>query len=391
MTIDRASLKYENRLGYYVLNNKSYNNRFNVMMDSQTSGNPYSWYFNEDTFGAIDWTIPIETPLNELYKLRAHQLRNTYDYLILHFSGGIDSTTMLHSFIDNGIFVDEIIMQLPANFKGNPLSDKTEKNHWSEIEYQAIPHLKKYKHLIDPNTKIRFQDISSAIYDFLDQDNWSEIITPCTNYNPTGLARMSVQAHDRHVLELLMAGKNVGRLYGIDKPKVKYHNGGYYAYFSDLGIYTQNTPPVSVEYTTLYKQNNLEPFYWSPFLPELIIKQCQVVVQAVMTNTNLQSLLKAPNGLATRFWEYEKYIAPLVYDRVGEVIWQSNKMTDDLFRDADAFFWEVATPKQKQNLLYALKQYQGKIDPAEFNDRNIYRGIKPKISRFYLVKKEENV
>jgi hypothetical protein len=390
-SIDLISSKYEDRLGYYVLNNKKYNNRFNVMMDAKKIGSSYSWHFNDDTFGAIDWMRPIETPLNELYRLRAQQLRNTYDYLILHFSGGIDSTTMLHSFIDNGIFVDEIVMQLPANFKGKDTDDKTEGNHWSEIEYQAIPHLKKYQHLIDPRTKIRFQDISVAVYEFLEKDNWAESIMPCTNYNPTGLARMSTQAHDPHVLELLMSGKTIGRLYGIDKPKVRYHNGGYYAYFSDLGIYTQNTPPVSQEYVTLYKQNKLEPFYWTPFLPELVVKQCQIVAHAVSTNVNLQSLLKAPNGLSSRFWEYEKYVAPLVYDRMQEITWQSNKMSDNLYRKADAYFWEAASIKQKLNLVHTLEYFEKKIDPSEFNDNNIFNGIKPKISRFYLIKKEEHV
>jgi len=54
----------------------------------------------------------VSESLDFLYALRARQLREKYDYLVLYFSGGADSTNILKTFIDNNIFLDEIVMQM---------------------------------------------------------------------------------------------------------------------------------------------------------------------------------------------------------------------------------------------------------------------------------------
>ena len=103
----------KDRLGYYLVGWKKFHNKTLALLESKKTGYDLVWVFNNDVYGKIDWTIPIHDSLENLYKKRAQQLRDQYDYLVLYFSGGADSLNILHSFINNNIFLDEIVMQVP--------------------------------------------------------------------------------------------------------------------------------------------------------------------------------------------------------------------------------------------------------------------------------------
>lgn len=60
-------------------------------------------------FDHLDWTNEPTESWKDLLKERAQQLRDTHDYIVLHYSGGSDSETVLNAFLDNGIFIDEIV------------------------------------------------------------------------------------------------------------------------------------------------------------------------------------------------------------------------------------------------------------------------------------------
>ena len=61
-----------------------------------------------EDFDNYTWSIEPKSSLKQLQKERALQLRDTYDYLKLWFSGGGDSTTVLNTFLENNIHIDEI-------------------------------------------------------------------------------------------------------------------------------------------------------------------------------------------------------------------------------------------------------------------------------------------
>ena len=105
------------RLGFYLVGWKKFYNKTLALLESKKTGYEVEWVFNNDVYSKIDWSIPIEESLMEIYRRRAQQLRDQYDYLILYFSGGADSGNVLHAFLENGIFIDEIVMQLPEIVK----------------------------------------------------------------------------------------------------------------------------------------------------------------------------------------------------------------------------------------------------------------------------------
>ena len=74
--------------GYYIVGWKKFYNKTQALQYSNKIKFNARWVFNDDVYGSIDWSIPVETPLVQLYKQRALQLREKYDHLILHYSGG---------------------------------------------------------------------------------------------------------------------------------------------------------------------------------------------------------------------------------------------------------------------------------------------------------------
>jgi hypothetical protein len=108
----------------------------------------FHWY--EDEFARLNVSIEPPESHAELCRQRAQELRDTYKYLRLSFSGGSDSLTALHSFVDNNIHLDEIVVV--DYFDGSNLSDPMQSTS-REIKLCALPHLKQIAHLI-PITKI---------------------------------------------------------------------------------------------------------------------------------------------------------------------------------------------------------------------------------------------
>ena len=110
----------------------------------------FHWF--DDAFARLNVAVePLQTH-DELCRQRAQELRDTYRYLRLWFSGGADSQTALDSFINNNIHLDEIIVTTyPDNVNG---SDPT-KTSDREVAIAAIPALNRIKDKLT-QTKITF-------------------------------------------------------------------------------------------------------------------------------------------------------------------------------------------------------------------------------------------
>jgi hypothetical protein len=69
-----------------------------------------TFYLYDDVFDQFDWSIEPAQSFQSLMEDRARQLRAKYDYLILSFSGGSDSTTIFNVFKKLNILIDEIVI-----------------------------------------------------------------------------------------------------------------------------------------------------------------------------------------------------------------------------------------------------------------------------------------
>lgn len=283
MTI--LSLTKHKRLGHYRAGSKIFFNKIDAVYyatEQLKERNDHSvyWEFNKDIFSKFDWKDPIKQSLSELYYCRAKQLRDKYDYLSLFYSGGVDSTNILRAFVDNGIFLDEIVMYRPVVLEPsfNKESTKTD-NVYSEIKFAAIPYAEKYA---DKRTSIRVLDMCDPVEKFLTNE---ELIKQYWGINkwfsPNSIAKTAIGIFDPHWYSLYESGKTVGHIHGAEKPNMEItDNDEYYFHFYDWLSHVVS-PSFDTDRSLIIENHQfIEPFYWTPDVPELVIKQCQTIKEA---------------------------------------------------------------------------------------------------------------
>jgi hypothetical protein len=367
------------RLGFYLVGWKKFYNKTLALLESKKAGYDVNWVFNDKVYGSIDWTVPIDTLLPELYKKRALQLREQYDYLILYFSGGADSLNILRSFVDNNIFLDEIVMQFPEPVKSTfNETDKSNKNFYSEIKYQAIPALNGLQ--LHPNTKIRHQDFSKPLLELLTKDDWFDSVPLGTNISPAGIGRQVAQLKEDHILELCNTGKTAAQILGVDKPLVYSDGVNYFAYFSDVSA--MHSPPV--DYTQGDIFHNLyrtEFFYWTPDMPEIVVKQAQMIKEFCIQNPQAKSMIM--KTLKTHIQTYKSLLHSIIYPKDMIINWDPEKPSMRVVRPMDEWFWKTASDQVKGNYLNVIDFLKLNTDSKYMIDNDIQNGVSANLSRFY--------
>ena len=73
-------------------------NVYKTHLDALKSGKQCYIYYNDALYGSVNWKTEPSFSLKELYKLRAQEIRDTYQKVVVCLSGGIDSRNVLESF-----------------------------------------------------------------------------------------------------------------------------------------------------------------------------------------------------------------------------------------------------------------------------------------------------
>lgn len=367
-------------LGFYLVGWKKFYNKTLALIESKKTGYSAVWIFNDDVYSKIDWTTPIESSLKELYKKRAKQLREEYDYLVLYYSGGADSTNVLHSFIDNGIFIDEILIQDLKIFQNQQNNkDLSNANFYSEIEFAANAHLKKVKNQLDPRTKITYQDFTKVGLEMLEKDFRFEENPIGMSINVSGVLRQLTQAYDRYNLNLLEKEKRSAFILGIDKPLVYFDGTDYLCFFKDTGAYHYVNPFNSVA----DKENKviIEYFYWSRSMPEIVVKQAQEIKKNCETHPWAKTM--ASQVLVKHISEFRSVLHPVIYPPHVIESFQTEKPSTGLYRPMDKWFWETASEKVKNNYIEIVQYLSNNIAAKDGIDGNVQNGFGAHKTRFY--------
>lgn len=258
--------------------------------------------------------------LDELYRMRVEQIRNKYDHVVLCYSGGADSHNILKYFEETNTHLDEIVTLEDSSIRGRDSVIS------GEVFKVAIPVTEKFIEKF-PLTKFRLLDIKT----YLDKTffNGELIFDPLYahsyHFKPSGLMWQGWWAHFIDDYKKLRdQGKRVGIVWAIDKPRVFHDPRGYSFLFTDFHNMLGHKH-LTMEGTAWEE----EPFYWTPDLPMLPIKQAYVTAryleQTVQNNFNPTHGLNQPVNCAMRsngqLLSYE-YINPVIYP-----YWDPNTFT----------------------------------------------------------------
>lgn len=327
-------LEQNDKLGFYTVGTKKFYGKVEALMEATRTGEFPIWQYNRQIFDNIDWTIEPAVPLRELYRMRAQQLRDRYDWIRIEASGGGDSTTALLSFLNNDIHIDEVVFRYPKtgekNVHNDPYNTKCE-NTLSEWEFAAKP-LLNWIATHHPRTKITVHDYSENMLNQGLDETWvfktKDYFQPghCFKHDNVGFEDHRKDA-DR--------GKKICVLYGIDKPRMCVKDNKWFVYFMDLQANHSNS--VVYDYDNIHN----EYFYWSPDLPELICKQAHIIKNWFMMPQNkaLQFVLKWPNNSIANRTTYEQMVKPLIYPDYDPATFQVIKPSNSFYNEMDYWFY----------------------------------------------------
>jgi len=275
--------------GYYSYNGKKYISRRHLLDDMLLVGDNSQviYHFNDEVFDNIDWTREPTQDLKTLYKERAQQLRDSYEYIILSYSGGADSHEILKIFMENKIFIDEVQVvhqyKLTKNIDKAQLHAETSLSMWLEFEKVAAPAISALSK-VSPNTKITLLDASDFIVDDITSMKYSYLGLDKFDTNATFLVSTTPFARNyfqhQHNSKYLNQGKKTCFLRGADKPNIKMFSNFLTFSFTDVTLHGVNL----LSNRGMNEVYTIENFFWSPDAPLIPVKQSHVLKYALETD-----------------------------------------------------------------------------------------------------------
>lgn len=357
--------------GYYTVGNKAFTDKLVAVLEASQTKEEVEWYFNNHIYDKIDWTIEPELSLDQYYKIRAQQIRDQYDYVIILCSGGGDSTNVVWSFLNNGIKVDEVVASAPIGGLSqwtDTAKDTSAGNTMSETMLAQLPLMHEI-HSKYPDVKITINDYFETLLDY-QTDDW---IFRCGEWiHPSSAARYDLDKQ-LHIKLLAEQGKKIAIVYGIDKPVLYYDAGdSINIMMSDLAVNVQR-PPFKDKYPNV--ENVL--FYFAPELPEMQIKQAHVLAKWIHMPENsfakekmldLRLPIISLEQARTRHSFYERAIIPCIYPQTYKQVFQGHKPTRMFLGEHDDWFYKIHNNTRTFDLIVSdFRNFIKEIDPIYLN------------------------
>jgi hypothetical protein len=377
----------QDKMGVYKIGDLKFHSKLEAIeMHAKTGIHPH-WDFNEAVFSSYDWTKEPETPILELYRQRAQQIRDQYDYVILNYSSGADSQTVLNAFVNNDIRLDEVVSFVNYRATGDHTNVQNR-----EIVEVAIPRIKQLQET-KPWLRHRIIDFTDVMIDYFETESnrfdWiyqvNMILTPIV------VAKQSFVLKQKQWADMIHAGKKLCVIYGADKPRIHHVAGKFCVRFQDtIGFVPDVTSMAGLQpYTD-------ELFFWTPDKPEIVIKQAHLVKQ-YLSAPNVQNLPCVSLGktdLAYRVVNGQKYglsndgLHALIYPEwdPGQGI-TAAKPRSIIFADRDEWFFQLeSTNPLLLNWQFGLEKVWKTIPDYWKNDPgDIAKGLKGSVSKNYFL------
>ena len=314
---------------FYDVNGKIYTTKLFAKIAAKNDDDDILWRLPnfEKEFDKLDLSVEPEESLDYFYLKRCEQLRNEYDHLVLHYSGGHDSHNILETFMFNNIFLDEILITDP--YDKTFLEDLESKNfpflHLDAYEpkLSAIPLAQHFINTYSPKTRLTVAQNSFKIH----SDYWSSMTEKnmIDNLRLPGTLGMTgkslVRLHDLNLydtsLRKIKENKRVAHIWGRDKVILTSDDFGYYFNFIDGNFVDWINSNNSLSKDQLMQ--NTEFFYSHPSQAKMILKQAHVIMNKLPSE---QIHVK----LITR--SREDAIARLIYNRKIHSSYQGLKAGD---------------------------------------------------------------
>jgi hypothetical protein len=350
---------------YYFDDGAKFTSKIEAIKYGYTTIQRPKFYYHDHVYKNVDWTIEPVHSLEYYYKDQAQRIRDTYDYVILAYSGGYDSTNILETFHFNNIKLDKIL--IVGAFSQDTRAGADD-NHNGELYHNAFPYINELglapiTQILDYTTLFgNVNNFSISSYN----ENWVDEIGAW--FSPHNWLWRDI---GKYIVPTKWKNKRIALVFGKDKPSL----------FSKVdstkpnGFHFRDTPCMSYADTGQYEDITRVNFYWDHNNTNVLLKQLHVLNRFYsVSNTssyNSEQSIQTLGGLD---------INKIVYDLRKPLIYKSPKSKNNLLSLRDNYL------QQKQNSdVFSLYQLGiGRID------REIgVSSMTPILSRFYSIVQED--
>jgi hypothetical protein len=369
-----------NKHGFYEVNGfRTFSKLEAIEIQNRTGYWPY-WNFNDDIYGKQQWAVDPALSLVDLYKARCRQIRESYDYVVMFYSGGSDSVNILNYWIEEDLKIDEI-----ASFWNVDGTKDPNVGHLNEeINRVVIPGVQRLK---DKGLEFKFRliDITQYTEPFIYEAGYDWAYFTNNHFSPNNHSKLVFRDKIKDYSDMIAQGKSVCFLWGCEKPQIFPEGNRHYLQFFDIMDYC----------VTPYTQQRMkqgwydELFYWTPDMPELIVKQAHTLLKFVETCDMQEFYQDKPNryGYNRRLNKYVTSAAAkiILYPKWDPTTFVNGKPSNFIYSERDAWFWK-GNMESVEFLRSLSIQYFEKIGSFWMNDPNdILKGIKCHCSpKYYL-------
>lgn len=259
----------------YQVGKLYFNSLFNALYESMRTHEFPKFICFDNEFSKYNWSEPIEHTFETLMDIRARQIQNQYKKIILSFSGGYDSATILNVFKRNNVHIDEIIFTYNNKYDKKPMID------WLGTQ----------THLKDTKITSWYSYEKKILAHYYKNEEW--IFTHPGLYRPNII---SPSTHSqRYLSDRYGTGNDWVFIAGFEKPMVRFRQGKWYNVFLDKMFY-----PV-------LNHRNIDLFYISPELPQLAIKQAQMMKEWAKNNCSFTEGWVSTQDKFENYYSYKSY------------------------------------------------------------------------------------
>jgi hypothetical protein len=311
----------QEKQGLYRVGEKLYHNKINAMLEASTTGLEISWDFAFDLFKQVCHAPATDVSLLELYKQRALQLREQYDYLILSFSGGADSDNILQTFVDNNIRLDEVWTDWPTELiaqSNYQLTVSTESTNMpAEWHFAVKPTLDQLR-ATNPQIKIHVSD-ASAVFDGIEDEYEIQSILA----SPLFFSGVKRYKYIQNYMTTQLKTKRACLITGVDRCIPWVQKGEYGFAFVDSPFFLKSNSTIHGNpYVT-------ECFYWTPDFPLIPVEQARKVWDHLLKNPNLLRSEFRAFMPGTTTWQQRRNILNRTVTAITYPKWNFSKLQVD--------------------------------------------------------------
>jgi hypothetical protein len=351
---------------YEVGEHWAFLNKADALYKSSKYNKTIKWNFHDSIYSKFDWSQRPAGTLAELYRDRAQQIRDKYDYVRIDFSGGMDSWTVLHSFLSNNIHVDEVYTRwafAERKYRDTNAINTNQENLLSEYDYAVVPVLEHIRKNY-PKTHVVVDDYSECFETDLTEKNLFD-----SNQYQSLPTFFRFNRKSQYEQLAVKQGKSVAVVLGYEKIRCVVQDGNFYAHFIDrLGG------------TDSDLERTVELFYWSPDFPTIPILQAHCVKDYLVEHI----------AEFEHHTDYRKVYQPACYPDYNSQTFQVAVPVGSLIWDSDQWIRNY-NPRYYNSWKWSTDQYFNGILTKHIskNSNNEILGFTGMKSPMYLV--EESV